>query len=377
MTGVLFAGAVLCCPYLALLWLAFCLVVLVDRLQFHKITKKYWLYPSIGIAVAFVLFCILMLINAPISEYMETLPFVLDDPEHPMIPWLTKLQLLIYDARLINPYWLAFIVFSFAVILQTKLCKTFWLGFSLTCAAITALLLSYRWIFHLSNLSMFPLSLLGLFCFACSKQTEIKKLFYTVWVPGFFFSLFYTFSSSQAYFAFSSGATVMTIASVLMGDRFLDAQKKGRDAEKAQLLAMTMAFAITVAVQIFCEFSDRYQNVFWDEAGIKNQTVQAEEGPEKSIWMNQDVYDFYMTTQSDLQSIRDDTTTENVLFLSRNTWLYLSAEKKNASYSAWLSGVNDHTMLRLEKYYQLFPEKTPDVVFFGRVYIKYIPAFEA
>ena len=34
-------------------------------------------------------------------------------------------------------------------------------------------------------------------------------------------------------------------------------------------------------------------------------------------------------------------------------------------------------MLRLEKYYQLFPGKTPDVVFFDRDYIEYIPAFEA
>ena len=93
--------------------------------------------------------------------------------------------------------------------------------------------------------------------------------------------------------------------------------------------------------------------------------------------MNPDIYEFYTITESDLKSIRDDSTVDKVLFLSKNTWLYLSAEKENASYSAWLSGVNDHTLYRLEQYYQMFPEKTPEIVFFDRDYVSYIPRFEA
>jgi len=375
--GFLFAGAVLCCPYLTLLWVLFSMVALVDRLFFHKIPRKYWLYITIGAAAAFVLFCILVLINAPLSEYLKTLPFILDDPEHPMISWLEKTNYLIYDARLINPYWFGIILFSLAVILQTKLCKTFCLGFSLTCVAIVALLISYRWIYHLNNLSMFPLSLLGVFCVASSKDIEIRKLFFTIWLPGLFFSFFFAFSSNQAYFAFSCASTVMTIASILMGAHFLDIQRREKKIN-IQIHLIMLFFAITVMVQLFCEFSDRYQNVFWDEAGgIANQTVRAEEGPEKGIWMNQDAYDFYVITQNDLKSIRDNKRVDKVLFLSKNTWLYLSAEKKNASYSAWLSGVNDHTMYRLKQYYQMFPEKIPDVVFFDRDYVNYVPDFEA
>ena len=91
--------------------------------------------------------------------------------------------------------------------------------------------------------------------------------------------------------------------------------------------------------------------------------------------MNPDIYEFYDTTQSDLKSIREDSSVEKALFLSKNTFLYLNAEKENASYSAWLSGVTDHTISRLEKYYQLFPDKMPDVVFIDRDYICYIPSF--
>ena len=170
----------------------------------------------------------------------------------------------------------------------------------------------------------------------------------------------------------------MTMASLLMGIRFLDLRLVGGKTKNIKEIAMILAFSLTVIIQLFCEFNDRYEIVFWDEAGgIANQTIRAETGPEKGVWMNPDIYEFYTITESDLKSIRDDSTVDKVLFLSKNTWLYLSAEKENASYSAWLSGVNDHTLYRLEQYYQMFPEKTPEIVFFDRDYVSYIPRFEA
>ena len=373
--GFLFAGAVICNPYLVFPWLAFCLAALIDRLFYQKIPKGYWLYTTLGIGVAFLLFCILMLTSAPIREYLKILPFIFDDPEHPLTPFWEKAIYIIYHARQVNRYWFALVLFSLAVTLQTKLCKTFSLGFILVCGTVTALLLSYRLGYHLINFSMFPLSLLGLYCVACSNDSEIRKLFFTIWFPGLLFSFCCGISSSTAYRAFASASTVMTVASVLMAFRFLAVQKDGGKKGSKPVLVMTLAFALTVVVQISCEFVDRYNDVY-DGDRITNQTIRAEDGPEKGIWMNPDIYEFYAVTQTDLKSIREDPAIEKVLFLSRNTFLYLNAEKENASYSAWLSGVNDHTVSRLEQYYQLFPEKMPDAVFIDRDYIHFIPTFE-
>ena len=168
----------------------------------------------------------------------------------------------------------------------------------------------------------------------------------------------------------------MTVASVLMAVRFLAVQKEDGKAGKRQLLIMMLIFAITAGVQISLEFIDRYNDIY-DGDRIQNQQIRAEEGPEKGIWMNPDVYEFYATTQDDIKSVNDDSSVEKILFLSKNTFLYLNTEKENASYSAWLSGVNDHTLYRLEQYYQMFPEKTPEIVFFDRDYVSYIPHFEA
>ena len=123
-------------------------------------------------------FCILMLINAPLQEYLKVLPLIFDDPEHPPTPFWEKAIYIIYHARQVNDYWLGLIVFSIALTLQTRLCKTISLGFSLTCGVVIALLLSYRVGYHLIYFSMFPISLLGLFCAVCSKDTEIRKVFF-------------------------------------------------------------------------------------------------------------------------------------------------------------------------------------------------------
>lgn len=177
-------------------------------------------------------FCILMLINAPLQEHLKVLPLIFDDPEHPLTPFWEKAIYIIYHARQVNDYWLGLIVFSIALTLQTRLCKTISLGFSLTCGVVIALLLSYRVGYHLINFSMFPISLLGLFCAVCSKDTEIRKVFFSIWLPGLLFSFCCGISSSTAYRAFSSASTVMTVASVLMAVRFLAVQKEDGKAEK-------------------------------------------------------------------------------------------------------------------------------------------------
>ena len=115
-----------------------------------------------------------MLINAPLQEYLKVLPLIFDD----LTPFWEKAIYIIYHARQVNDYWLGLIVFSIALTLQTRLCKTISLGFSLTCGVVIALLLSYRVGYHLIYFSMFPISLLGLFCAVCSKDTEIRKVFF-------------------------------------------------------------------------------------------------------------------------------------------------------------------------------------------------------
>ena len=108
---------------------------------------------------------------------------------------------------------------------------------------------------------------------------------------------------------------------------------------------------------------------------MKAQTVIATSGPERGIIMTQSRLDNYKKTEQDVNAILKDTRIRSVLFLSKNTIPYLSAQKEIASFSAWLSNVNDTSVSRLDLYYRLHPNKIPDVIYVEAENKKYIEHF--
>lgn len=119
-----------------------------------------------------------MLINAPLQEHLKVLPLIFDDPEHPLTPFWEKAIYIIYHARQVNDYWLGLIVFSIALTLQTRLCKTISLGFSLTCGVVIALLLSYRVVIISSIFPCFPLVFLACFVRSVRRIRKYEKCFF-------------------------------------------------------------------------------------------------------------------------------------------------------------------------------------------------------
>ena len=100
---------------------------------------------------------------------------------------------------------------------------------------------------------------------------------------------------------------------------------------------------------------------------MEDLTVTVDEGIEKGLVISEDRWDLYKSTL--------DTTKEiaafggdSVLYLSTNTWYYLQDNRQNASYSAWLSGVEVYTVDRLQVYYDINPDKLPDVVYVEEQY---------
>ena len=88
--GVSFACAVVCCPYLAVVYLLYALAVPVFSLPalkktqgFDIFTKKSFLYFTAGIFIPFALFVVFFLKNTELSMLLANLPGLMSDPEHP------------------------------------------------------------------------------------------------------------------------------------------------------------------------------------------------------------------------------------------------------------------------------------------------------
>ena len=118
---------------------------------------------------------------------------------------------------------------------------------------------------------------------------------------------------------------------------------------------------LTLAYQITTEACLRYQNIYWS-SGLNAQTERISEGVQKGLYVTPEYQESY-TRDLEMLEVVDSFHGEQVLYLSETTWYYLQGKGKNASYSAWLSGVSQYTLDQLEAYYAINPQKRPDVVY--------------
>ena len=85
-------------------------------------------------------------------------------------------------------------------------------------------------------------------------------------------------------------------------------------------------------------------------------------GANKGIYTTQEYEENYTSLYNDVEFVRNYAG-DSVLYTSRNTWFYLEDQKKNASFSAWTSGVNETSSNRLVQYYELDKQRLPDIVY--------------
>ncbi len=362
--GVLAAGAVLCCPYLLLLYLLFTVVTITEKLRNRPGFFSEWLFISLGAGIVFVIFSILLLLAASPGLYLYVLPQLFQDPDHPL-PTLMESVVRYFSymmecSRLVLPAIVLVIVCSF--VFRKKNQET---GFCIVCTAVMALLADSSK--HLAiNYIMFPLSLMGLYCAIVEPESTTRRIFFYIWIPGLIYSWAISIGSNQKYHVIAAAATVMTIASIWMAGRFIKIRKE---------TAPLVFFAVLLILQIGTELSMRYETVFKSPEGITAQTEYIDWGSESGLYVTTDRYEYYRKRYDVVEIIKNDPEMTQLLVISPNTWYYVDSEKKIASFSAWTWVINDNTFDRLWTYYRYFPAKWPDCILVVRNCDGRVPAF--
>ena len=372
--GLLFAGAVLCCPYLLILFLCLTLTALAAFLANRKEIASCWFYFSLGAFSAFILFCAYLLSKASLSDYVTVFPFLFQDPEHEIVSVFRKTWTLFYSANLSSSFFLPGMGLAVIITVYAHQSGKYQEGFIGICVLISALLISY-WTTEktLMNQLMFPLSLTGMYCVIASDDKLNRRIFIGLWLPGFIYGFCINLSSNQYFFAFSSASSLMTIASVVIACRYIRNERKMQADSSASVRRkwMILAFSVLMIIQISCELDFRYKKVFWDHEGIHKQIVMIETGPNRGIRVSEGKYSFYKRATADLAEICSKPEVKKILIVSNQSGLYLMAEREFATYSAWLYSVDT-----LDQYYTIFPEKRPDAIYInGIYYFQEIPKF--
>lgn len=373
--GLFLAAAVLCCPYLAIVFCLYALIILVIGLirkirkcnsesEFYFFTVKGVIFIAIGAAIAAVAFAAFVLSRASISEIIQVFPKIMDDPEHPPISFLEITRIFfdsILTANVLAKYIYPILIALAVVCLIDRNRSERKLGYLLVVLiCVVVLMLGYYNINDYINHIMWSLNLLSLFIVILTKDKIIKNIFYSTWITGILYAFCLNATSNQKFYAISSASSVSLVGSIIIICIFTSSLMKENVTSDLKNVVIVLTGAALV-LQIFLQTSLRYNSVFW-ETDMESQNVLIEDGFNAGLYATEEKHQLYYSRLESLKKL-EKYNAENVLFLSNFTWYYLVDDYNMSTYSAWLSGVNEHSIMRLKTYFEFNPDKLPDVVY--------------
>lgn len=371
LSGVIFSAAVLCCPYLAVLYIIYVLAAIMCRKKTHADSDLPWSmyrfsYFTLGVLISAALFVAFVLSRASIREIIAAFPHIFNDPEHPSISILEKIQTYIYGilriSALAKPIMLAFL-FLFIVCILDKKRKSHSILYMISAVACAVfLLINIKKTNPYINYMMWPINLITPFILLLSTDKTIRHCFLCVYLPGMLYSFMLHVTSNQGELAIASGSSVATVASILVICIFCKELFVAHKTIFFRFIIIATLFALFIP-QISYQTSLRYNSVFW-ENGMRAQTQLIDQGIYRGLLVSKEKEELCDLLEKQMEHVRKlASQNTKILYLSQSTWYYLFNDYEMASYSGWLSGVNMFTISRLEAYYKLNPDKYPDIVF--------------
>ena len=379
-SGVVFAAAVLCCPYLAVAYILYGICVLIHTFIKNKDTKfilkselfagKTFLFFSIGIFALAAVFLIFALTRVSVKEIIEYLPYLMTDPEHPQIALSTRFSM--YFSSIYNCHsHFKIALFSYLAIMlimiidrKRKYHRSLYLIVTTAIVIFCYVLLLPQLTYATYNAIMFPLIFIGITSYILCENKP-KPLFASLFILGIIYSFAICFSSNQYFYVISMVITSSNIASYVFLAQLLKEMKTSQDNIEYAVWVKRGSF-LFVAFMIFLQgafqITVKAEHCFWESGNTSNLTAQIQNGPAKGIYTNANNCNTYEQIYSDLQYYKSKPK-DKILFLTAKTWCYLATEFPYGTLSAWISGENNSSVERLRTYYGVNPEEIPKYIY--------------
>ncbi|MCH5297707.1 MAG: acyltransferase family protein [Ruminococcus sp.] len=378
--GLTFAAAVLCSPYLAAAYVLFGICVILHYILKKRNLKfviseeifgvKSFLKFTVGVVILAVIFLVFTLSRASISEFINVMPNLMTDPEHPQLSLDYRISL--YFKSIFNFHdkfkiaVISYFVMLIAMIIdkKRKVHRSLYLVISAAISIFTLVLIVPNITSSSYNSVMFPMIFIGITSYIlCNKKP--RSLFISLFVLGIIHSIALEMTSNQYFYVISMALASSNIASYIFLAQLLKEMKENEDNFDYKVLLKYSALAmvvLTICVQGFLQLKSKAEHCFWDSS-VELLTSEIPSGPAKGIMTTADNCNNYVEVYNDIVSYKNYDN-GNILFLSEKTWTYLAVD--NLSYgtlSAWITEGNEVSLRRLEEYYKINPEKVPNYIY--------------
>ena len=381
LSGLAFAGAVLCNPYLISCFLLYGVCVGVHY-AIRKtnlgcvITKKMFslrtfLFFTAGAAALAVIFLIFTLTRTGISDIFANIPEMLKDPEHPSVTFGQKFSSYFTSIFNMTPHFKYVIYGYFAMLVfmifdrKRRLHRAVYLCLSCAAMGITTIMLLPGLSSTTYNYIMLPMLFLGITSYILIKNKP-RELFAAVFVTGIIYSFCLHYGSNQMIYCITSAMTVTNVASFVFLAQLTKEMRETPDNltyTNAMRILSYLLVGVIIAFQGGVQITAKTYHVFWDSAPDA-LTSEIEQGPAAGILTTEANVNNYNTMYNDLAQLREKEP-DNILFMSFETWPYLAMNDfPYATFSAWTGNEQGEiTLSRLRTYFEMNPDKTPKYIY--------------
>lgn len=367
-SGLLYAGAVLCNPYLSITYFVYSFLIvgywLFDRKKGNDHLLK-WLHYTFGIVVLFVLFVVFVFSRISFNQFIDSLGFVLMNDGYYsrtifdiLIDYFRWTVLFTdYSTYLIGLLLLVQLIYIF----DRKKKERRVLYFSVS-AFVDLLYLA-----HIINVDgyinyvMFPVNLLGILTFVYFWDESSRKELILYFVPAFLYTVYVSMASNTTTYGIMSASSVMLIMSVVK----IIKMTARLDWKSAYNKVAKIIVILLMCLQLGGLSYAKYKDVF-SRRSISKQTYKIEHGPYKGTVVGKSNFDAYEEVCAEVDSIRANFDGDSIVLFTPNVWMYLIMnDYKIASPSSWytLNPERWHLVDNMNRYYEENPNKIPDLIY--------------
>lgn len=379
-SGVLFAFSVLALPTMSVVYVVLIMGIIIawvissktknhnlrDRLERLQIGTVA-VYTLAGIAIPAVLFCIFMIGNVSLSDFIKGIPYVLSDEEHgtSLIFPLRKFFISI-NAEFHKGAYLSYLMILASLLGRKLLMKKPVLKQLAFMANTGIFFINAIYAMGHTGYIMTALCLFALPLYILTESRD-RKLFYTIFVGGMIFSLVYSYSSNGFLYVLSMGHAVASAASIaFIYDFWSEIQGELDIANKKTVGALIKGISIMIICYCLCTTVYlRMVNVYRD-APLSKLDAVVTQGPAKGLRTTQQHKNLYDTVYDVIrgkctrEALGMQEGDEGYLFITKLLpFGYMCTDLRVAAPSTWRTSFDSE---RLREYYELNPEKLPDVV---------------
>ena len=381
LSGLAFAGAVLCNPYLIVCFFLYGACVGVHYaikkkemrfvLKSEMFSLRTFLFFTAGAACLAVVFLIFTLTRTGLGDIFANIPEMLKDPEHPSIPFGRKVETYFQSIFDMTPHFkyvlygyfamLAFMIFD----RKRRLHRAVYLCLSCAATGISLIMLLPGVTSTTYNHIMLPMLFLGITSYILIENKP-RELFAAVFVTGLIYSFCIHYGSNQMIYCIASVMVVANVASFIFLGRLIKEMRETPDnltyATASRILSFILV-GIIIAFKGGAQITAKTYHVFWDSAPDA-LTAEIKQGPASGIVTTDANLESYNNMYTDLVAFQMKEP-GNILFMSFETWPYLAMNDfPYGTFSAWTGNEQgEGTLSRMRTYYEMNPEKTPKYIY--------------